>query len=144
MTQKQKVRISRGKAKRLEKLLHMLYKPAEIAEVMGVTVDTIYRSYLPAGGPFEKDIKNHVWIVGDLFAKWALDCAITNNRKKPVVKLLPGQVYCLRCNSIVIMQRVTASRPNSRGVINLSGRCPNCNGKVNRFCNGSDWRANNE
>ncbi len=136
-----KVRISRGKAQKLQKLLHMKYKPSEIARELGITTDLIYRSFLPAGAPCEKDAKGNVWIVGDIFAKWAIDCALTNDRKPAKVKLLPGQVYCLRCNQIVEIKNPRKSRPNARGVINLSGLCPVCAAKVNRFCSQAEFRG---
>lgn len=137
-------RISRATARKTIRLLHMKYKPAEIAGEMGVTVDTVYRSYLPAGAPHEKDPKGNVWIVGDVFAKWALECAVTNGRKSPKVKLAPGQVYCLKCNQVVEIQNPRKGPVNKRGVMNLSGRCPICNTKVNRFVRASEWRESRD
>lgn len=126
-------------ARRLLKLLHMKYKPTEIALEMGVAVDTIYRSYLPAGAPYEKDAQGNIWIVGNLFAQWAMDCAMTNSRKPAKVNLKPGEVYCLRCNKIVEMKTPRKGPVNGRGVINLSGRCPVCERRVNRFCRATEW-----
>jgi len=128
-----KPRISRATARRLLKLLHMKYKPTEIAEEMGVSADTIYRSYLPAGAPSERDVKGNVWIIGDLFARWAMECAVTNGRKPAKRKLAAGQVYCLKCNQVVEIQNPRKGQQNKRGVINLSGRCPVCDTRVNRF-----------
>lgn len=34
---------------RLARFLDMMYRPSEVAEEIGVTQDTVYRSYLPAG-----------------------------------------------------------------------------------------------
>ena len=132
-------RISSSTARKLIKLLHMQYKPSEIAEIMGVSVDTIYRSYLPAGAPFEKDAKNNIWIVGDVFASWAIRCAKTNVRKPEKQKLTSEQVFCLKCNQIVALKSPKKSQPNTRGVLNLSGKCPVCNTKVNRFCRASEF-----
>lgn len=135
------VRISRGKAQKLQRLLNMRYKPSEIAREMGVATNTLYESYLPAGAPCERDPKGHIWIIGDLFARWALECAILNTRKPAKVVLFPGQTYCLKCNQIVEIIDPQNSRPNNRGVINVSGRCGLCGGKVNRFCSGSARQA---
>jgi len=133
------VRISRSAARRLLKLLHMKYKPTEVALEMGVAVDTIYRSYLPAGAPYEKDAQGNVWIVGNHFAQWAMECAITNNRKPAKVNLEPDQVYCLKCNQIVEIKNPRKGVANKRGVLNLSGRCPKCDTRVNRFCRSTEW-----
>ena len=106
---------------------------------MGVAVDTIYRSYLPAGAPYEKDAQGNVWIVGNHFAQWAMECAITNNRKPAKVNLEPDQVYCLKCNQIVEIKNPRKGVANKRGVLNLSGRCPKCDTRVNRFCRSTEW-----
>ena len=50
-------KLSRPQVIRLDRLLQMDYKPFEIAELLEVHIDTVYRSYLPAGCPYEKDEK---------------------------------------------------------------------------------------
>jgi len=45
---------------RLEKLLDMLYKPRELAEEIGFTQRQVYRAYLPAGCPHDKDDRRHI------------------------------------------------------------------------------------
>ena len=136
-----KPRISRATARRLLKLLHMRYKPTEIAAEMGVTADTVYRAYLPAGAPYERDSKNNVWIIGDVFARWAMDYTVTNNRKPPKAILRADQVYCLKCNQIVVIHNPRKGQVNGRGVTNLSGRCPVCDTKVHRFVRASEYEG---
>ena len=125
-------RLSRQRVIRLERLLHMRYKPAEIADELGVTVDTVYRSYLPAGAPVEVDGAGKVWIVGDLFAQWARK-TIAQKHCKPRGLMADGEGYCLRCNQVVVMEKARVKGVNERGVGLISGKCPGCGGKVNRF-----------
>ncbi|HKJ37257.1 MAG TPA: hypothetical protein VJ972_00650, partial [Anaerolineales bacterium] len=65
---------------KLSRLLDMMYKPSEIAEEIGVTQDTIHRSYLPAGLPHHRDEQGHVWIHGPAFVSWARH-TIANKKK---------------------------------------------------------------
>lgn len=135
------LKIARGNVMRLQRLMHMKYKPSELAEEMGVSVDTIRRSYIPAGAPCEVDAQGNIWIVGDLFAKWVVDHAKTNRCKPAKSKMEPGQAYCVGCNKIVTLLKPKVEKPNARGVANLTGRCPVCNKKVNRFCKASEWQG---
>ena len=72
----------------------MLYKPSEIAELIGVTTETIYRSHLPAGAPFRKDGSGNIFIHGIEFATWAKN--IYQNRKKGPMS--ENQAWCCKCN----------------------------------------------
>lgn len=115
----------------------MMYKPAEIAKELGVTVNTVYTSYLPAGAPCEKDSKGNVWIHGVSFSKWArtyLDIRPQMGRFRVTKEKMPDDhVYCLHCNLVVKPDILHTGRPNGRGVANLYGKCPQCGKKVNRF-----------
>lgn len=126
---------------RLQRLLHMRYKPSELAEEIGISTDTIYRSYLPAGAPCEIDQKGHTWIIGDVFAGWVVDHLKTNRRKKPKMKMESGQAYCVGCNKVVTLLKPKVEKPNARGVANFTGKCPTCSRKVNRFCKASEWQG---
>lgn len=127
-------RISRGIVIKLDRLLDMMYKPSEIAGELGVSTETVVRSYVPAGAPVTADPQGQNWINGKKFAAWARECLATNRRGKRKAVLSNNQGYCLRCNLVVDMTD-PRRRPHSRkqGIIQVSGKCPNCSGKVNRF-----------
>ena len=114
---------------RLGRLLDMMYKPSEIAEEIGVTVDTIYRSYLPAGLPFIRE-NNSIWIHGRSFAKWAEELAASQQRQRP--GLPAGHGYCMKCNKPVPMNNPIVVFTNRYIQINQSP-CPTCGCSVNRF-----------
>lgn len=127
--------LTKAKVHKLQKLLNMRYRPSEIADELGVTVKTVYRSYLPSGAPCIKEKeggKEHIWIVGDVFAKWAREYATTRKRA-PKPSIPDGSAYCVRCNQVIIPLDIKIGRPNSRGVANMNGKCPICHGRVNRF-----------
>lgn len=114
---------------RLGRLLDMMYKPSEIAEELGINVDTIYRSYLPAGLPY---IREHhtIWIHGRTFAAWAGKLAASQRR--PHSGLPAGHGYCLKCNQPVPMTDPVVVFTNRYIQINQSP-CPTCGCSVNRF-----------
>lgn len=114
---------------KLGRLLNMMYKPGEIAEEIGVTQDTLYRSYLPAGLPHERDVEGNIWIHGPAFVAWAKQ---TVAKKREDRKGLPnGHAWCLKCNQPVLIKDPT-SRIVNRYLELLQGRCPVCGKKVNR------------
>jgi len=49
---------------RLKRLLDMMYKPSELAEEVGFSLQQVYRVYVPGGCPVERDSRNHIWING--------------------------------------------------------------------------------
>jgi len=114
---------------KLGRLLDMLYRPAELAEELDIHVDTIYRSYIPAGLPIQRDAKGNYWIHGPAFVAWARE---TVTRKKAKRRGLPeGYAWCLNCNRAVkiISPRVRAV---NRYLELLQGSCPHCGRTVNR------------
>lgn len=114
---------------KLTRLLDMLYKPAEIAEEIGVTVDTIYRSYLPAGLPHTRDSKNNIWIHGPAFIAWARE---TISKKKSQRQPLPAShAWCMRCNAPVLLIEPKRKYAN-RYIEILQAKCPQCGKTVNR------------
>ena len=135
------IKIARGNASRLKRLMHMRYKPSELAEEVGISTDTLFRHYLPAGAPCEVDQQGHTWIIGDHFAKWVLDYAKVNRRRQPVQKMEPGQAYCVTCRKVVMLLKTKVEKPNARGVANLVGKCPECGKRVIRFCKASEWQG---
>lgn len=114
---------------KFSRLLDMLYKPAELAEEIGVNVDTVYRSYIPAGLPVTQDDQGNYWIHGPAFVAWARE---TVSRKKNKRHVLPdGHAWCLVCGQPVLMQSPHVRAVN-RYLELLQGTCPSCGKTVNR------------
>lgn len=137
MQTKERKIIGREQIIKLGRLLDMKYKPAELGREIGVTVDTIYRTYIPAGAPHERDTRGHIWIVGTDFREWALTVVGWGKRKKH--PLQPGEGWCFRCD-----QPVTILKPKIKDVNQyihlIQGRCPICGGKVNRAASNRENR----
>lgn len=122
-------RFGRGQIITLSRLLNMLYRPSEIAAEIDVSVETVYRSYLPAGAPYEKDGMGNIWINGRAFRGWAEGVIGTRKANKPPMG--EGLAWCLKCN-----QAVEIVNPRRRGVKRnlamLQGACPICGTRVFR------------
>lgn len=111
---------------RLGRLLNMRYKPSELANEIGVSVDTIYRTYMKAGAPFERDKAGQVWIVGTSFREWAItQCGNKHSH------LEDNQAWCLKCNKPVIIIEPRIKVIN-RYLEMVQGKCSECGTKVNR------------
>ena len=124
--------LSGSQVYKLRHLLYMKYKPTEIANELGVSVETVYRNYIPAGAPHERDGSGHVWIVGTTFAEWARDY-LSARRSRPKLTMRENDAYCLHCNKVVNMVNKTRKGINKRGVVLYSGKCPDCKGKLSRL-----------
>lgn len=113
---------------RLTRILDMLYKPRELAEEIGVSLDTIYRSYLPAGLPHTRE-RGDIWIYGPAFVAWAKQTIAKNKRQR--APLPEGTAWCVKCNGVVeqIKPRIVYANPH---IEILQSKCPTCGGKVNR------------
>ncbi len=107
-------------------LLNMRYRPAEIAEEIGCHPDTIFRSYIPAGCPHERDSRGRVWVIGTAFRDWAKE---TFTRKAS--GLPADHAYCLKCRKAVKIVS-PEERPTIRQFVVITGTCPECGSKVNR------------
>ena len=120
---------------RLGRILDMLYKPSELAEEMGVSLDTIYRSYIPAGLPYLRE-SHTIWIHGPAFVAWVQEIKTTRRAK---TALPQGYAYCLKCDQPVEMRspRVVYRNPTRRIII-LQSTCPNCLCAVNRLAKQGD------
>ena len=122
-------RISRGIQHKLMRLLYMEYKPSEIAHELGVTVKTIYDSYIPAGLPFRKDQNGNLWIVGTVCRDWANTVLQKGQRyahqrnKKPLAE---DQAYCITCRSVRTISKVTYKRKLSSNRIMIYAVCSVC------------------
>jgi hypothetical protein len=114
---------------KLARLLDMLYKPGEIAEELGVTVDTVYRSYLPAGLPHARGAKGEIWIHGPAFVAWARE-TISGKRNKRA-GLPDDQAWCLKCARPVALISPKIRSVN-RYIELMQSQCPICGRTVNR------------
>lgn len=114
---------------KLARLLDMLYKPAEIAEEIGVTPETIYRSYLPAGLPYTRDAQGNIWIHGPAFVSWARE--MISKRKSERVALQDDQAWCLKCRGPVQLINPKIKKSN-RYLELLQAHCPICGSTINR------------
>jgi len=112
---------------RLGRLLHMEYRPAELAEELDCSVDAVYKSYLSAGCPHRRDETGHIWIVGTEFREW-----MRATRKKDKITLADGEAYCLKCNAPVKMSGELAVQPVNLYLELVRGECPVCRTQVNR------------
>ena len=105
-----------------------VYRPSELAEVLDCHVDTVYRSFIPAGCPHTRDSHGHIWIVGTEFAQWARDMMASQKR----TPLADGEAYCMKCNKPVQMTGPITVRPTSHHLELVTGTCPDCGTTVNR------------
>ena len=127
------VNFRRSQIIRLGRLLEMRYRPSELADEIGCHVDTVYRSYIPAGCPHTRDESGHIWIVGTEFAKWAREM---NSQRGTTLDDDEG--YCLKCEQPVQISGPTKVRPTNRYLELLSFTCPQCGTTVNRARKRSD------
>jgi uncharacterized protein with PIN domain len=114
---------------RLARLLDMLYRPAELAQEIGVSPTTIYTIYLPAGLPHRRDENGNIWIHGTAFIAWARQTIL--NRRSQRIHMPPDHAWCVRCNAPSPMTAPTV-RPFNRYVELLQDRCPVCGSIINR------------
>lgn len=113
---------------RIKRLLDMLYKPAEIAEEIGVSPDTVYRSYLPAGCPHTRDDAGNIWIHGPAFADWVRD---QSPRHRKRAALPDNHAWCLKCRQPVPLRAPTVKHVN-RYLELLQAHCPACGTTIHR------------
>ena len=124
------IKISRAQIIKLTRLLYMKYRPSEIAELIGVSTDTVYRTYLTNGCPHERDSKGRIWIIGTEFRNWAIE-EIAEGKNKPKIPMPKNQGWCVKCNQRVLMvnPEVVYSGGNRQIIQSI---CPICGSKVNR------------
>jgi len=109
-------------------LLPMWYRPAELADDLGIALSTL-RDWLAQGAPHECDASGHIWINGRGFADW-VEAVRKEKKGRPKQKLDDGQAWCLRCDKPVAL--ATPSRRQHGRLVLLSGACPECGTKINR------------
>lgn len=124
------IRLSRAQVIRLSRLLEMKYRPSELAEIIGVHVDTVYRSYMPAGCPYERDSTGHIWIVGSAFRAWAKEI-LAIRKKRKTYHMGGDEAWCLKCNQPVKIIDPVSKRVNLYLEL-LQSKCTICGTTVNR------------
>lgn len=117
-------RLDGQQRRRLSRLLDMLYRPSELADEVGFMVRQVYRVYLPAGCPHERDDRRHVWINGKAFRAW-----IAETYQK--AKLAHDEAYCLTCKRPVKM--VAPVEAGEGELVFWLCTCPNCGRKLARI-----------
>lgn len=131
MGKQRQIKFTRSMMQRARRLLHMRYRPVELAKELGCDVVTIYRRYVPAGCPHERDDRDRIWIVGDQFRDWMLAV-----RRETVAasraKLGEGQAYCVVCEQAVDMVGELTVRQVNAHLELVQGRCPQCGSVVSR------------
>ncbi|KAA3646163.1 MAG: hypothetical protein DWQ07_08025 [Chloroflexi bacterium] len=113
-----KGRLDGRQRNRLKSLLNMMYKPSELAEEVGFSIDQVYRVYVPLGCPHERDERNHIWINGQLFREWFED--VYKKRK-----LASNEAFCLTCKMSVEMRNPERKKTGD-GLVYVLCDCPNC------------------
>ena len=109
---------------RLTKLLDMMYKPSEIAEIIEFERRQFYRVYIPEGCPHQKDGKGYLWINGKGFREWY-------EATYPRVTLGKDETFCLTCKKPVKL--VNATRKQKGRLHYWVSSCPNCGRKLTRI-----------
>ncbi len=119
-----KGRLNGDQKNRLSKLFDMSYMPSELAEEVGFNKRQIYRVYIPAGCPCEKDSKNRLWINGKQFREWV----ISTYQKR---KLKLNEAFCLTCKHEFVMNK--PERNHSGNLFYYVCICPSCGRRVARI-----------
>jgi hypothetical protein len=127
-------RIDRGVMRRAVRLLEMPYKPSELADALGVSVQTIYQSHLPAGCPHRRDDDGHIWIVGSEWRAWAEEMAEKSKHRQEKEPLDPDEAFCLHCRKRTKMVDLNIGAEIHRNLVQLTGKCQFCGGVVSRLC----------
>ncbi len=120
-----------GKVYSLRRLLPMKYHVAEIAACLGVTADTMHRTYLPAGAPVVRDATGQIWIIGTEFAAWAKTYLAASKLKNKTMN--DNQAYCSSCHRVCEMVNPRVTDVNQHGVANVAAKCGLCGARVRRF-----------
>lgn len=119
-----KGRLNGTQRNRLGKLLDMYYKPSELAEEVGFTRHQVYRVYIPAGCPHNRDEKRYIWINGKAFREWY-------EKTYPRMSLDQDETFCLTCKKPV---KIINPKKEKKGRLHyLTSNCPNCGRKLARI-----------
>lgn len=116
-----KGRLDGAQRTRLKSLLDMLYRPSEIAEIVGFNVRQVYRVYVPLGCPHTRDDLHHIWINGVAFATWF-------EATYPKLTLKDDEAFCLTCKAAVSI--IAGVEEQSGQYVYTSSQCPICGRKL--------------
>jgi hypothetical protein len=111
---------------RLKRLLDMQYTPKELAEELGITIDQIYRVYVPLGCLHERDIHKRIQINGRVFANW-----YETSYKKALVD--DSQSFCKTCKKAV--QIIQGEKKTKGRLTFILSICPICGRKLTKILN---------
>ncbi len=117
-------RLNGNQRNRLAKLLDMMYTPKELAEEVGFTKRQVYRVYIPAGCPHERDSRRHILINGKKFREWVKE--VYKKRK-----LADDEAFCLTCRKPVKMK--DREKKQDGRLIYWLCDCPKCGRKLARI-----------
>jgi hypothetical protein len=117
-------RLNGAQRTRLGSLLNMMYRPSELAEVVGFAVRQVYRVYVPLGCPHEKDERGHLWINGTAFRAW-YETVYTR------VTLTEDEGYCLTCKRAVKI--VNGEEKRKGKLVYIVSVCPVCGRPLSRI-----------
>lgn len=117
-------RLNGAQRSRLGSLLNMLYRPSELADVVGFNRKQVYRVYVPLGCPHQRDEMNHIWINGAEFCDW-YEATYTRST------LEDGQAYCLTCKRPVTV--VNPEIHKSGFIVYSLSDCPHCGRRLSRI-----------
>jgi hypothetical protein len=119
-----KGRLNGDQRNRLAKLLNMYYTPCELAKEIGFTTRQVYRVYIPAGLPHQRDEKKHIWINGKVFRAWVKE--VYQKQELGI-----NEAFCLTCKKAVKM--VKPERIQEGRLFYYLCTCPNCGRKLARI-----------
>lgn len=124
-----KPRLNHAQITKAVRLLDMPYKPSELAEELNIAADTILRTWVPSGLPYETDATGHKWINGKVCADWIN--SLKSDRRANKKGLEENHAYCFGCKKQVLLVKPTVKKIN-RYIELLQSKCPKCGRKVNR------------
>lgn len=117
-------RLNGSQRNKVKGLLNMLYTPKELSEEIGISLDQVYRVYVPAGCPNIKDHRGRILINGKEFKAWFKE----TYKKRSLEK---NQAYCVSCKKAV--EITNPERIKDGNNIYSMSICPLCGKKVTRF-----------
>lgn len=117
-------RLNGAQRTRLGSLLNMMYRPSELAEVVGFAVRQVYRVYVPLGCPHDRDEKGHIWVNGAVFREWYQAVYV----KTPLAE---DEAYCLTCRRAVKI--VDGDERQLDWLVYIVSECPVCGRVLSRI-----------
>lgn len=133
MGQRKESAVLLGIYNRRQKLLDMMYTPAEIAEELNISKEYVYHHLMnTAEIHYTKDETGHVWINGMDIYRW-IEQVFSERRKKRknVIPLMENEFYCMRCKA----RKIT----NDYKIIDDSWQraktafCPDCGARMRKY-----------